>query len=294
MIADALADHLATCATTVCRAWAVERRDGVVMGFTDHDLPLSFDGIAFTASSGLSAKAIEQTTGLAVDNTEAVGMLSDAAIREADIRAGLYDGAKVRIWLVNWADVAVRRLIFRGSLGEIEREGALFRVELRGLAEALNHPGGRVYQSGCDAVLGDAACKVDLDDPAFFAEGNLISIDGGVEFLLPDLDGHAPGWFQRGRIAVVTGTGTGAVGLIKRDRVTSAGRLIETWEFLSPGLSPGDRVRIEAGCDKRAVTCKAKFSNFNNFRGFPDVPGEDWLMAYPNGTLPSDGGSRRA
>ena len=47
MSADALQAHLATCATTVCRAWAVTRNDGVVLGFTDHDAPLAFEGIGF-------------------------------------------------------------------------------------------------------------------------------------------------------------------------------------------------------------------------------------------------------
>ena len=68
-------------------------------------------------------KAFEQKTGMAADNSEAVGLLSDPAIREDDIRAGLYDGAEVRSWLVNWTDTSARRLVFRGSLGEIERVG---------------------------------------------------------------------------------------------------------------------------------------------------------------------------
>ena len=103
---SALQDHLAGGVTTVCRAWAVTRKDGVVMGFTDHDRTLNFSGITFKASTGMTARAIEQTTGLAVDNTEAVGALSDAAIREEDVRAGRFDGAEVQSWLVNWSATA--------------------------------------------------------------------------------------------------------------------------------------------------------------------------------------------
>ena len=44
-------------------------------------------------------------------------------------------------------------------------------------------------------------------------------------------------------------------------------------------------------CDKRAATCQAKFDNFLNFRGFPHMPGEDWLTAYPRGGQAHDGGS---
>ncbi len=44
-----------------------------------------------------------------------------------------------------------------------------------------------------------------------------------------------------------------------------------------------DLLRLEAGCDKRAVTCRYKFDNFVNFQGFPHIPGDDWLVAGPRG-----------
>ena len=109
-ISTELAAHLQTGATTLCRAWALSRKDGITYGFTDHDLPLEFEGITFRADSGLAARALQHATGLAVDNTEAVGVLSDAALREEDIQAGRYDGADVRAWLVNWKDVSQRVL----------------------------------------------------------------------------------------------------------------------------------------------------------------------------------------
>jgi len=76
-----LLEHLKTGVTTTCRCWALTRRDGVVMGFTDHDRLLTFEGVAFRPDTGLSALAVQQTTGLSVDNTEALGALNDAAIR---------------------------------------------------------------------------------------------------------------------------------------------------------------------------------------------------------------------
>ncbi len=293
MSAPALSAHLKTGTTTVCRAWAVTRRDGTVLGFTDHDRALDFEGIDFKASSGMSARAIEQTTGLAVDNTEAVGALSDPAIREADVRAGLYDGAEVRSWLVNWADVAARRLIFRGSMGEIERGGGAFRAELRGLSEALNQPGGRIYQKPCSAVLGDGACGVDLADPGLFVEVPVLLVERGAGLTIPGQSGFADGWFTQGRAVVLDGVAKGAIGVIKRDRTVAGQRVIELWEMLSAGFAPGDRVRLEAGCDKRAETCRTKFGNFLNYQGFPDIPGEDWLVSYPTSSGLNDGGSLR-
>ena len=294
MSAAALQAHLETCATTVCRAWAVTRSDGVVLGFTDHDGPLSFEGITFSASSGMTARALEQTTGLAVDNSEAVGILSDPAIRETDIKAGRFDGAAVRAWSVNWANVEERRLIFRGSLGEIERQGQAFRAELRGLAEALNQAGGRVYQRSCGAVLGDAACGVDVTDPSYWLEAEVLSIERGTLLRLASQSGHVDGWFLRGPVEVLTGAGAGDRGLIKRDAQVAEVRTVEVWDVLSAGLAPGDRVRLVAGCDKRGETCRIKFSNYNNFQGFPDIPGEDWLVSYPTRNGTNSGGSLRS
>lgn len=291
--AEALHAHLATGLATVARAWAVTRRDGVRYGFTDHDCPLEFDGLVFKVDSGLTARALQQATGLAVDNTEAMGALSDSAIREQDIAAGRFDGAEVVAWLVNWADVSARRMVFRGHIGEVRRGAGAFHAELRGLTEALNRPVGRVFQKPCSAVLGDRSCRFDLETPGFVHEGSLGTIQGNRAFGFGDLSAFAAGWFQRGRLIVQSGAAAGLSASIKRDRMVDGQRLIELWEPLRATPQPGDRVRIEAGCDKRFETCGAKFGNTLNFRGFPDVPEEDWILVSPGQSRALGGGSRR-
>jgi len=161
--------RLDTRATYMCRCWLVSRRDGTELGFTDHDRDLSFDGHGFKAGSGMDARALQSATGLAVDNAEAVGALSAASLSEADILAGKYDGAEIRLWLVDWENPDLRLLLFRGSLGDIQRNGNAFEAELRGLTEALNQPIGRAYVKTCDRDLGDAKCGFDLATPGFSA-----------------------------------------------------------------------------------------------------------------------------
>lgn len=275
-----LADHLALGATTVCHAWALERADGVVMGFTDHDGDLAFEGIRFLAGTGLTAGALQQVTGLAVDNAEVAGALSDAGIREADIRAGRFDGAEVRLWLVNWADVGQRMLRFRGSLGEVVQQDGAFRAELRGLTEALNRPMGRIIQPGCDAVLGDARCRVDLTGPDWHAEVMVEALREG-RILATSPVSRAEGWFRRGTATFLDGAAAGVSLTIKSDRRVDGRLEVELWQ--EPGVAPavGDRVRLVAGCDRRDETCRGKFRNFMNFRGFPHVPDEDWITAWP-------------
>jgi uncharacterized phage protein (TIGR02218 family) len=290
-ISPELLTHLSTGATTLCRAWALTRRDGVVLGFTDHDCDLEFEGIVFGADSGLTAKALQQTTGLSVDNTEAMGVLSSESISDADIAAGRFDGAEVRAWLVNWSAPEQRVLQFRGTVGEIVRKAGAFQAELRGLTESLNQPQGRVYQKPCTAVLGDSKCRFALDRPGFSVEVPAGVVEGGRIFRFAGLDGFADRWFDRGALRVVDGQAAGLRALIKNDIREGASRRVELWEAIGLPVGPGDIVRLEAGCDKRAETCRVKFDNFANFRGFPHVPGEDWLMSYPVTAGKNDGGS---
>ena len=285
--------HLQTGATTLCRAWFVARKDGVTFGFTDHDLPLEFDGMVFKADTGLSAVALQQSTGLSVDNTEALGALSDSAIREEDIAAGRFDGADVRAWLVNWAEPAQRWLQFRGTIGELRRAGGAFQAELRGLSDALNRPLGRVYQKPCTAVLGDAGCMFDLTTPGYVAERAIESVEDGRVFRWTVFEGFEPDWFTRGKLTVMSGVASGLGGIIKKDRIDKGERTIELWEPLRMTLSRGDLIRCVAGCDKRMETCRNKFDNFVNYQGFPDIPNEDWMAAYPKSTGRNTGGSLR-
>lgn len=275
------AAHLASGYTTIARCWALTRADGMTLGFTDHDQDIAFDGIAFRADTGLTARAVQQTTGLSLDNSEALGALSDMAVTEADIEAGRYDGAIVEAWLVNWAEPDQRLKQFRGRIGEISRAGGAFRAELVGLSEVLNTPQGRVYQRPCTAVLGDGDCRVDLGDPSFSVESTVDAVVERKLVAVGGLSAYTGGWFTRGRLTVTSGAAAGIVGIVKSDKRDGSQHIVELWESLRAEIAPGDTVRLDAGCDKRVATCRDKFDNILNFRGFPDVPGDNKLLTIP-------------
>lgn len=286
---DALLAHLATGATKVARAWKVERADGAVFGFTDHDRDLSFDGVIFRAESGLSAGALAQATGLSVDNGVAVGALRDDVIAEADIKRGLYDGAEVTAYLVQWDNPTARMVQFKGTMGEITRKSGGFEVELRGLSEPLNQSRGRVFSRNCDAILGDARCGVDLDNAALSISDTVTDVMQGGHFLRFEAAAtlaFGPAHFERGRVERA-----GQFALIKLDQRFETYRQITLWSAVD--VSAGDVVHLRAGCDKIWTTCRDKFQNLMNFQGFPDIPGEDWQISYPARADDRSGGSRR-
>lgn len=288
---EELLAHLSEGVTSVCHCWLVTRADGETYGFTDHDGDLAFEGHVFKAASGLSAGALLQTTGLSVDNSEAVGALSDASVTEEDLAEGRFDGAEVQSWLVNWADASQRVAEFRGNFGDVIRKAGAFRVELRGLCERLNQAQGRVFQTGCSAVLGDARCKINLAGANYRATAEVSEIDVLGRLRIESGTFYADRWFERGQIEVLTGASAGMTVMIKGDRLTETGRVLDLWHSTGAALTVGDSLRLQAGCDRRATTCQTKFNNFMNFRGFPHIPGEDWLSAYPASSRLNDGGS---
>lgn len=286
---SALAEILGSGAATVCRAWVIARRDGLVLGFTDHDGTLLVDGVTCMAGSGMSAGALQAGTGLAVDNAEASGALNHDAISAEDIRAGTWDAAGVTSYLVDWSEPSRFEILFRGSLGEITWGDDAFSAELRGQAETLNQTRGRVYQGQCDANLGDHRCQIDFGT-RYSVEGEIVASTNGLGVTVAALPAFSPGMFERGRIIVLDGRASGQSERIKTDRGDTVARHLTFWKSLRRVPAPGDRVRLEAGCDKRKETCQAKFDNLKNFRGFPDIPGDDWLMAYPRRDGQNDGG----
>lgn len=287
-----LAAHLAEGATTLARCWRLTRRDGAVLGFTDHDRDLAFGGTVFAARTGLEAAEATTEAGFAVGGGEVSGALVSAGITEDDIAAGLYDGAAVETWLVDWSAVENRLLLDIGTIGEVRRADQGFIAEVRGPTHRLDEERGRLYTGPCSAELGDARCRVDLADPAFVGEGAVEAADGDAAFRASGLDAFAEGWFDGGRLAWTGGANVGSAVEVKLHRVLAEGVLVALWARPSRPMAPGDTFRVTAGCDKRLATCRDKFANLLNHRGFPHLPGNDFVLRPARQGEPGmDGGS---
>ncbi|WP_334174994.1 DUF2163 domain-containing protein [Pseudoxanthobacter sp.] len=274
-LGSGLAAHVAAAATTLCRCWCVTRRDGIKMGFTDHDEALSFDGVTFAAAGGLEASADVAGSDLAVGGMEVAGAFSADSLRDDDLAAGRYDGAAVALWLVNWASPADRVLLRSGVIGTVTRRDGAFTAEVRGLAQNLDEVRGRTIGRGCDALLGDGRCRRSLAD--LQADVTVTATDGPARLRLSGAGGRAGGWFTHGVAAFLSGENAGLSFEIRYHGETG-GSLIELWQVPAGTVAAGDRVRLTAGCDKQFSTCRGKFANGDNFRGFPHVPGNDFAL----------------
>ncbi len=271
----ALQTHLSEDVTRFAACWRVRRQDGVLMGFTTHDQPLTVDSVTYRPSSAFTPTAIADSNRLSVDNLDVTGVLSAAAITEEDLRAGRYDGAEVEVFLVDWADPAGGAIELRkGWIGEVTVKDGAFVAEVRGLMQALQQDFGAAYSAECRADLGDAQCKVDLS--AFTVQGTVAAVTDRRQFTANALS-EADDWFTYGLLRWLTGGNAGRAVEVKGQ----SGDVFDLWDAMAADIAAGDIFSVSAGCDKRFATCKAKFSNAVNFRGEPHVPGADAVLDYP-------------
>lgn len=289
-LAPALQDHLDSGATTLAWCWKIVRSDGIRFGFTDHDRPLSFGGLTFEPESGFAAAEIRSGSDLSVDAQDAEGALSSDRITETDILDGRWDNASVEVWRVNWQDTGQRVLMRRGAIGELRRGRMSFVAEVRSLSHLLGQTVGRVFQGTCDAALGDGRCRVKVDDPAFTATGSIDTLLRDRAFTATGLGTFAPGWFAFGALTWTGGANAGRSAEISLHEISGGTVNLTLLEAPVRGIAVGDTFRIHAGCDKRLETCRAKFANAVNFRGFPHIPGQDAIMRYAKSRGRNDGG----
>lgn len=282
-------EHLDSGGTTLCWCWKITRTDGVVLGFTDHDLSLSFGGVDYEPESGFTASEIRAGSELNVDSQDAQGVLSSDRITEADIVGGLWDAADVEVWRVNWQSVSQRVLMRRGAIGEVRRGRMHFTAEMRSLAHVLDQSVGRTFQYSCDAALGDGRCKVNLDAAAYKGTGAVSSVLRDRAFVASGLGSFSSGWFTNGVLTWTTGDNDG-----RQAEVTAHGRddgvvVITLLEAPVQRLSAGDDFTIVAGCNKQLSMCNARFDNVLNFRGFPHIPGQDAVLRFAKQGNANDG-----
>ncbi len=286
----ALTAHLASRCTNLCACWRVERADGIVLGFTDHDRAISFDGVEHEPATGLDASEAVAHAGLQVGGLEVTGALASDRITESDLKTGLYDNARVKAFLVNWSDPAERHLMRVGSIGEVRREGGAFTAEIRGLAHALDQERGRIFRATCDADLGDQRCQINLASGDWTASANVTATDGFGRINAAIIGDRPSGFFDQGVLTFESGANAGRRSEVLRHVRDEAGDMLELWQRMSEPIAMGDAFTVSAGCDKRFATCRDRFANSVNFRGFPHMPGNDFALSYPTVDGNHDGG----
>ena len=284
-----LAAHLALGETTTAKCWRVSRTDGVTLGFTDHDRPLLVKDTNCVPAFGLDGGEVPSRLGQQVGTGEVLGVLDSVAIAEDEILLGRYDGARVETWLVNWAEPSQCVMLRVDTIGEIVREDGVFRAELRSPQQALNITRGRVFQGLCDASVGDARCGVDIDNAAYRGEAIVVGLIDDFQLRVSGLSAFEENWFACGVAQWTDGKRHGLRDPILTHRRDADGDILGFSSRVGEWCTLGDALITTVGCDRRFTTCREKFANTINFRGFPHIPGSDYVLRHPRSGYAMDG-----
>lgn len=259
--------------TSVALCWRIERRDGVTIGLTAHDRDLAIDGLVYRAAPGMTPSAILRGASLDADSMDVTGALSSAAIGEADLLAGRWDGARVSVFATDWSAPGESVMLGEGVIGAVETADGMLTAELKGVAAALERPVVEETSPECRAELGDRRCRVAMAGRRRFA---LVT---GIEGAVLTLDAEEPGanFYGGGRLRWFGGANSG----LEDSVAQSAGATVTLRR--APRFDSLGRVELIEGCDKSLATCAGRFGNVLNFRGEPYLPGTDLLTRYPGG-----------
>ena len=269
-------DWLDRAVTASAYLWRLERADGVVLGFTSHDRDLVIDALRYRAAPGMVPSSIALSDSLDIDNVEIAGVMTSAAIAEADLEAGRWDGALLYISAIDWAQPEEEALpLICGEFGEIVRSGEGFTVEMLGASSFLNEPVAPLTSPTCRAEFGDRQCKLSLHRYQREVRVDLVS---GDEIEIAALGGTAPD-FAFGSLRFLDGANCGLSHAI----VHGQGNVVRLADRPAHPVAEGSRILLSQGCNKNFSTCRDRFANSVNFRGEPYLPGNDLLTRYPGG-----------
>lgn len=261
--------------TTVALCWRLDRRDGVALGFTTHDRDLTIEGMPYRAAPGMLPSAISLSDDFDVDTLDISGALTDAAISEDDLVAGRWDGARVRLFAVDWTNPTGGTLpLARGELGDVAIRDGGFSAELRGPTALLERPVVEQTSPECRAELGDRRCRVDMAGRRVVTQVSAI-IDATTISVAAQV--REAGSYRYGRLRWIDGANSGLAAAILSDEAATIG-LREPPPF---AIAIGDYLELIEGCDKAFETCRDRFDNMLNFRGEPHLAGNDLLTRYP-------------
>lgn len=261
--------------TSLAMCWRIVRRDGVALGFTTHDRPLVVAGMQYDSAPGMAPSAVVSSDAIDIDTMDVAGALSADAITAVDLAAGRYDGADVRLFMIDWRTPdAGSQLLARGTLGTVEAgtgPDAGFTATLRGPTSVLAMTRIETCSPECRAELGDWRCRVAMGGRTLRTA--IVSGDG-ERLRIAGVTAATAGDYREGSLRVLEGPAAG----LERRIIAVEDDLLIIDEPLA--VAAGVAAVLQQGCDKRFATCVTRFGNAANFRGEPHVPGSDVLTRF--------------
>lgn len=272
-VGASLQSHLSGEVTSIAHCLKLVLKNTTVMGFTDHDQDIVYDGVTYESSTAYNLSSLASSSNLSVDKIDIEAVLDSSYITAADLRAGKYDFAEWYLFIVNWKDTTMGKLdLSRGWLGKTEIGKHRYFTEANTIFQALDQNIVELIGPACRANLGDARCGVNLI--AYSIGSTVTSVSSNQIFT--DTAITTANLYMHGKLTWTSGNNNGYSVEVKSQ--TSSG--VFTLKAPMPNIiQVGDVYSVYQGCDKTLSRCIA-FNNVLNFRGEPWLPGIGRLMQY--------------
>lgn len=181
VITGAFLAELVKTSTRIARLWLLKRPDETKYYFTGYDRPITFDpgdgggDQVFESMHGFRMSAIESSSTMAVDNATLVAFFNSPGgngAEEDDIRAGLFDGSEIFLFIVIPTNLAAGSLkLHRGNVGNVRlSDKGIFESEFRGMIQRYRQTIGELYGPVCRDNVGGPRCRIPIMPPAVEAD----------------------------------------------------------------------------------------------------------------------------
>jgi len=266
-----------------CRAWVITRRDGVQLGFTDHDNALVVGGVVCDPATGFLASQWAEVSGLTVSDMSAAGVIAGDVLNEKDIESGFYDLAFVDFYGVDW-QTGEAQIIAKTQIHEINRDNNGIEFDLRGLSAKAASERAAIFSRRCGLDYGGArdpengrGCGIDLTQAEFHFAGPVETVRGVRQFTVAAAS-FAAGWFNNGLITWTSGANIGVDRRVRASALENGGQLFTFDRGMPNPVQVGDEMKVVGGCDGSFTSCKIR-ENARRFGG-TFAPVEDVATKY--------------
>jgi len=251
---------------TNARCILIQRKDGVNIAATNCSYPLIIDSITYQPEAGQFTDIEKSREPEGSDSSMNGILISDNGVTIEDIRLGLFEGATVEIFIINWRDTSSSKLIlFSGYFSESTLRGGNQGAQEATLTfrswDALTEQTWLIeVTERCGLDFGSSACGVDL---APLTDSTTVSaIASRSEFTINT--SRADGFFTRGTVTITSGSNAS----LRRWAIADfTGGVITLAQQLPYDLVVGDTVEVVAGCD-RLLNSPNGCSGYNNTANF--------------------------
>jgi uncharacterized phage protein (TIGR02218 family) len=250
------------------RLCVITRKDSAVFRFAESDEAITVEGDVYAVVPGLNISAVKHTSNGEMPSCQIIAVHSDQSIfGTAVIDIGLFDAARVQLYMVDRMNLSRKGLLFTGAIGNIGYTlENLVTFDVKGLGVFANILMTQRRSPMCRTDLYSALCQVNKDS---YAVATTVSAIAGVfGFTVTGGLSQPDGWFNQGVAVTTSGTG------IEIGNWTQSSQTIATYLPCNRLLSAGDNLVLYPGCDKTLGPngCQ-KYNNQINFQGEPHFAG---------------------